>query len=274
MTLNQELNVMKIVLPLLFAGLLQGCQPDAGGNLRKSISQIVGKTWSDRLLGEEEAVMPEVELPEIPQVTRNSTDVGVYNKPDKRPVEYDHLPPARKRDFDFAFLQELFLVTRKTEAHDEDLSNWLNTLDQGGSREGVYQALVLDEVYAALENMSEPPSPALLKFVQENSRRFLNQSYKEEALQKLNLYSLKRIMTEKVLDLMEHFETRNLEDLYRWYAVFSAELGANHERVLRNPVRVNSSPAFHLAWAQEMPIQHIKSEMIIKLHTVMNGLQN
>jgi hypothetical protein len=262
-------NRLIVLLGLL---VLAACQPQAGGNLRHSITQLMGKTWSDRLLGEQAPLLPEVALPEIPGLTRNSTDVGIYNKPEKRSTEYDRLPAVKKREFDYKFLQELFLVTRKTEAHDEDLSNWLNTLDQGGSREGIYQAVVLDEVYAALENVSEEPSARLLQFVQQTSQKYFNQNYNIEALRKLNLYSLKRIVTEKALDLMEYYETRNLEDLYRWYAVLSSELGEQHEELLSNQVRTNSSALYHLSWAREMPIQHIKSEVIVKLHAVMNGL--
>jgi hypothetical protein len=170
-------------------------------------------------------------------------------------------------------LQELFQVTRKTEASDEDLASWLNTLDQGGSREGVYQALVLDEVYAGLENEATPSSNKLLDFGLKFSQRYLNQTFNKESLAQLNLYSIKRILTEKSLDLMEYYEVHNLENLYQWYAVFSFELAKEYSPLLKTPLRQDQRFEYHYQWAKNMPIQHIKSEFIIKLHAVMNGLQ-
>ena len=241
---------------------------------RELVSSIVGGSWGDKIFGAApKAVEPEAKLPEIPLQIKKSTDVGNYTKLKKDPTEYDRLPNERKRQFDYKFLQELFVVTRKSEARDEDLSIWLNTLDQGGSREGIYQALVLDEVYAGLEEMDEKPTDKLLAFSLKLSQRFFNQTFKKESLSPLNLYSLKRILTEKGLDLMEYYEVHNLDNLYKWYAVFSAELAKDYAPLLKTPIRQDPNVEYHLQWAKSMPIQHIKSEFIIKLHSVMNGLQ-
>ena len=241
---------------------------------RDLVTSIAGATWGEKFFGP--IPVPEIvpaKLPVIPAQAKKGTDVENYTKLKKDPTEYDRLPNERKRQFDYKFLQELFQVTRKTEAKDEDLSNWLNTLDQGGSREGIYQALVLDEVYAALENMEDKPSNRLLDFSLKFSQRFINQTFKKESLNQLNLYSLKRILTEKGLDLMEHYEVHNLNDLYQWYAVFSSELATEYGPLLKTQIRQDPRFEYHLEWAKSMPIQHIKSEFIIKLHSVMNGLQ-
>jgi hypothetical protein len=65
----------------------------------------------------------------------------------------------------------------------------------------------------------------------------------------------------------------NLDDLYKWYAVFSFELAKDYGPILKNQLRQDQRFDYHLIWAKNMPIQHIKSEFIIKLHMVMNGLQ-
>jgi hypothetical protein len=241
---------------------------------REIVSSIAGAEWGAKLFGPiPQAPVIEAKLPVIPKVVKQGSDVTSYTKLKKDPTEYDRLPNERKRQFDYTFLQELFQVTRKSEAKDEDLSTWLNTLDQGGSREGIYQALVLDEVYSALENMEEAPSNRLVDFSLKFSQRFFNQTFKKESLSKLNLYSLKRIFTEKGLDLMEYYEVNNLEDLYQWYAVFSAETAGDYAPFLKTPIRQDLRVEFHLNWAKSMPVQHIKSEFIIKLHSIMNGLQ-
>lgn len=266
--------IVLLSLVISFNVFAQDAEPGWKSKLRGIVTQVAGVEWSNKFFGElvvEEA--PEIEMPAIPQVVKKTTDVESYTKQTKDPTEFDKLPTDRKRQFDYKFLEELFLVTRKTEAKDEDLSNWMNTLDQGGSREGIYQALVLDEIYSGLEGMEDKPSPRLLDYSLNFSQKYLNQTFKKENLEKLNLYSLKRIFTEKGLDLLEVYETKDLEALYKWYANWSAELAKNYEPLLKSQVRKDTSAKFHYEWAKGMPVQHIKSEFIIKLHTVMNGLQ-
>lgn len=249
-------------------------EPAWKAKLRTYITQVAGAEWSNKILGDApKPPAPALVMPEIPQNFKKSTDVGSYTKKTKDPTEFDKLPAERKRQFDYMFLEELFKVTRKTEAKDEDLVNWLNTLEQGGSREGIYQALVLDEVYNGLESMEEKPTKRLVDFSLNFSQKFLGQTFNPESITQLNLYSLKRIFTEKGLDLLEYYEIKDLDALYRWYALVSADLAKNYEPLLKSDIRSNPSEIFHYEWAKDMPIQHIKSEFIIKLHTVMNGLQ-
>jgi hypothetical protein len=261
-------------LVMAFNAFAQVSEPTWKAKLRGVITSIAGTEWSNKLLGEMPvASTPEVELPVIPQTVKKSTDIGSYTKQQKGPTEYDELPAERKRQFDYKFLEELFQVTRKTEAKDEDLVNWLNNLEQGGSREGIYQALVLDEVYNDLESIDEAPTEKLTEFALKFSQKYLNQTFNPESISRLNLYSLKRIFTEKGLDLMEHFEMHDLDALYRWYANLSADLATDYKPLLRSNVRAETSAKYHYEWAKGMPLQHIKSEFIIKLHLVMNGLQ-
>lgn len=269
---------LTIVLGLLLAFnvLAQEVVTEPGwkSSLRSFVTRVAGAEWGNKLLGAAPvAEAPEVVMPAIPQQVKKATDVESYSKKVKEPTEYDRLPIERQKQFDYKFVEELFQVTRKTQAKDEDLSSWLNTLDQGGSREGIYQGLVLDEVYNGLESIEEKPSTRLLNFCLMFSQKFLNQTFKTESLNQLNLYSLKRIFTEKGLDLMEYYESRDLDALYRWYALFSAEVAKDYEPLLKSEIRKEPSAKFHYEWAKSMPIQHIKSEFIIKLHTVMNGLQ-
>ena len=123
---------------------------------RDLISSLIGEKWGVQFFGPI-PVPPEKELklPAIPKELKKATDVESYTKLQKDPTEYDRLPDERKRQYNLKFLQEIIFVTRKMDASEDDLASWLNTLDQGGSREGVYQALVLDEVYASLENKEE-----------------------------------------------------------------------------------------------------------------------
>lgn len=243
--------------------------------VRNVIVSILGESWGDKILGQkpkDESVV-EVVMPEIPMNLKKTTNLESYSKKVKNPTEFDRLPTDTKRQFDYKFIEELFWVTRKAQAKDEDMANWLNTLDQGGSREGLYQALVLDEVYSSLEAMDEKPSEKLKEFTLTFSQKFLNQTFKAESLVDLNLYSLKRIMVEKGLDILDFYETKDLDDLYRWYAVLSSDLARDYGNYMKSTSRKDVSAQYYYTWAKDMPIQHIKSEFIIKLHEIMNGLQ-
>lgn len=267
-----------IVLSLLvcFNALAQevAIEPSWKAKLRGIITQVAGEEWSAKLLGAApETSESAITLPEIPKEVKKSTDITSYTKMKKDPTEFDKLPAERKRQFNYKFLEELFQVTRKTEPKDEDLATWLNALEQGGSREGIYQGLVLDEVYNNLESISDKPTKKLLDFLLKYSQTFHKQTFKPESLTQLNLYSLKRIFTEKGIDLMAYYESRDLDALYRWYALFSAFLAKEYEPMLKTDMRKNPSAEFHYAWAKSMPLEHIKSEYIIKMHSVMNQLQ-
>ncbi|HXH75560.1 MAG TPA: hypothetical protein VNJ08_11375 [Bacteriovoracaceae bacterium] len=271
--------IIVISLVLSFEVFAQDAPTEASWktSLRSLITSIAGAEWGDKIVGPAPiAPVPvaEVPMPEIPKIMKSSTNVESYTKKAKDPTEYDRLPAERRRQFDYKFIEELYQVTRRTEVKDEDLANWLNNLDQGGSREGIYQGLVLDEVYSAMEAMEERPSKKLVDFYIGVSQKYLNQALKPESLQQLNLYSLKRILTEKSLDLIEHFETKELDLLYRWYANFSADQVKDQGTYMKSEVRQNPSAKYHYEWAKNMPVQHLKSEFIIKLHTVMNGLQS
>jgi hypothetical protein len=277
----QGVPVKKLIvivgLVLSFNSLAQSSEawPSWKIKLGDFISKIFGEEWTTKILGAklESEFAQELAMPAIPKVLKKSTDVNAYSKKTKPPTEFDKLNAQKRSQFDYKFIEELFQVTRKTEAKDEDLSNWLNTLSQGGSREGIYQALVLDEVYNGLESIPEQPSKKLLDYSLKFSQSFLNQTFKPESLSKLNLYSIKRIMTEKGLDVLEYFEMNDLDSLYRWYALWSADLAKNHNGLLDSPIRKEKSAVYHYEWAKNMPIQHIKSEYIVKMHFVMNKLQ-
>ena len=266
-----------VFIGLIFA--LSVCAQDNQGRGLKSkvrdlIERYLGSEWSDKLFGKiENNAVEEITLPAIPPSVKKSTDIATYTKKTKGPTEFDKLSQERKRLFNYKFIKELFFVTRIAQAKDEDLSNWLNALDQGGSREGIYQSLVLDEVYSGLESIEERPSKKLIQFCLNFSQKFLKQTFREESLEKLNLYSLKRIFTEKGLDILDYFESRDLDSLYRWYALFSADIAKEDSEGLNSEIRKILSAKYHYEWAKGVPIQHIKSEFIIKIHAVMNKLK-
>ncbi|MFA5584260.1 MAG: hypothetical protein WDA09_08590, partial [Bacteriovoracaceae bacterium] len=141
----------KLITAICLFSLSVGAEASVMDSLRGVLTNIIGTKWTETILGKEEVIEESsIKMPVIPTSDQLKLTTSTEAQLAKGETEFDRLPNERIRQYNFNFLQELFEVTRRTEARDEDLSTWMNTLDQGGSREGIYQALVLDGVYNTL----------------------------------------------------------------------------------------------------------------------------
>lgn len=213
-------------------------------------------------------------LPPIPEVTQNATSVEVYNKKGvvfSQGESFNKLSLEEKRKYRIAFIRELYFVVRDSEPKKEEILQSLNALEQEGSREGIYRSLVLDRVYASLEGYEEAPSGKLVDFSVNYGQKYLAREFSKELIQKINLWGIKRVIVEKTLEVMDAFKTDG-EDLYVWYAILSAELANKYPPAWTSKTRKREDQKFHYSWAKSVPFQQIKSEVIIKLHKLMNYL--
>jgi len=243
--------------------------------LRSHMQNMLGTDTTNKLLGKKEAA-PEysLKMPKIPEFEKSATDMESLNK--NLPIyfqgsKFNDLSTAEKRPYRLSFIKELYSVTTQAQAKEEDIINSLNALEQGGDREGVYRGIVLGRVYGSMESFVQAPSDKLIGFVNEYAAMFLNKGYNNDSMKKLSLYSLKRIVTEQTLELLDVLAPEK-EDIYNWYGIFSAFMARKHPNVLTNNVRSKTNDLWHYEWAKNVPFQQIKSEVIIKIHKVMNSL--
>jgi|GEM_PF-450743 len=234
---------------------------------RAKIQNILGEEWTVKLLGD--APKPKIELPAIPKISEDAKSTAVYDR--KEDTSKFNITPDQYQKYNLAFIEEVILETRLNKANDNDLAKWMNTMEQGASREGIYRALVLDSVYAGLENYEAPVSPGAVDFSVKFLEKFINQGVKKEAVDKFNFYTLKRIVTEKALEIVDEYYSKP-EDLFKWYAVLSSDLAEQHPTIWNNELRRDPDGERHLKWAASVPNQFIKSEVIIKLHKALNHL--
>ncbi len=254
--------------------------PETGWKAKASplLERFLGEASTANLIGPAPLPPepPQMELPKLPTLEKKNTDASVYKMDSelrKQGKEFEALPADKRRSYEIAFLKEIFQATRRAPARQEDLAKWLNVLEGGGSREGVYRGLVLDEVYAMMEGYEEAPNPKLVKWTQEFAKKYLALAFKEEVLKQGNLFFIKRVMSEKVLEMLDTLES-NPEDFRKWYAVFSSQLAKEFGNLWAGSFRANQQAEAHLNWAKKAHIQHIKSEVLIKLHMAMNSLQD
>lgn len=276
--ITKELCVKKLIV-LVFFSLSFGATAEDGlkAKLRPHMDKFLGVELTEKILGAKPVEEPisTVKMPSIPKLERKNTDASVYGMDSelrKQGKDFDALPADKKRAYEIAFIKELFQATRRAPAKEEDLARWINVLEGGGSREGVYRGLVLDEVYASLESYDEQLSSKIVPWTIEFAKKYFALLYKEDVLRRANLFFLKRTMSEKMLEIMDALES-NPADFRSWYALMSADMARDFGPIFKEGIRSNPTPEVHVKWAEKAHLQHIKSEAIIKLHLVMNSLQ-
>lgn len=237
-------------------------------SMRPTLMKIVGEKWTVKLIGEEKtAPKEEVPMPAIPTITVDAKSTAVYNKkPDKI-----SLKPEVEQKFNYVYIKELYDVTRQEKPNEDDIAKNMNVLSQGGSREGVYRALVLDSVYGGMENWDKPVKSVTADFAVYFYGKYFGKKVAKKSFEGMSIYTLKRLLTEKALEVADAFG-EDRDGLERWYAVMSADFATRFPQIWSNQMRKKASALEHKAWASHVPLQHIKSEIIIKMHSALNSM--
>lgn len=208
-------------------------------------------------------------VPTIPTVGQDQKSATV-----QRTKSQGTLSETQVKQYNQLYVEEVFKETRNSAPTVNDVSKWYSVLSQGGSNEGVYRALVLDQVYRGLENLNYPPTDEVKKFASQYFYKFLDKSLNQDNLDQLNFYYLKKTTVEKSLEVVDAFLNQDGEDIYQWYGALGAFLAKNFPNAFKSDVRGNPDPEYHRSWAMNVSDQILKSEVIIKLHKVYNSLQS
>tara|TARA_R110000868_G_scaffold287003_2_gene547446 strand:- start:2132 stop:2929 length:798 start_codon:yes stop_codon:yes gene_type:complete len=232
---------------------------------RPHLVKVLGEEKVNELLGQE---IGKVALPAIPTLTKDSRSTDVYAV--KEYVGSVNIAKEDLEKYNYFFVKELFEAVRRREANANEIAQWMNVLQQGGTREGVYRGLVLDQTYAGLENYPMPVNDTLVKFTSNFLEVYTGKKYELEKLMSFNFFALKRNVTERALEVLDAMPSQ--ADRAAWYAVLSAQLASEHPQVFDNKTRTNIDPLVHQNWAMSYSTQYLKSEIVIKLHKVFNAL--
>jgi hypothetical protein len=240
-------------------------------DVRPFFLSAIGEKWTNRFLGL--PPRPAIVLPKIPQVKKDAKSIQVFSEPIRESHlsdKYDDKNPQWEK-LRYHYLTELFQAMLKRQGSDEELSKWMNTLQQEASLEGIFRALVLNHEYEAFEKDEQTTSPRLIEFVKKMLLVYTNHSFSEEALRGMNVFSLKRIAIEKYFDVMDELK-KNPEDLLNWYAVFSQDLATHYQDLFKEKIRKTTDPYVHKKWAKQMPLDFLKMEVAIKFSLVAHQL--
>ncbi len=228
--------------------------------------KVIGESLANKVFDRKSA--KKYELPTLPKISKDKTSTSSYNKRATKPYSYNKLTLEKRRPYELGFLKELNLVVRDKTITAHDAAKWLNVIEQGGSREGVYRALVLDRYYSDLEGMDIRLKNKAIVWLQHFCQTYLDLHFSEKKLSEFSLHLVKRLVTEKSLELSDAFENEN--DLHMWFSILSSDLA--HQGLFESRARSNQSVEFYLAWSKGVPPQHLKSELIIKIHKLVNSL--
>ncbi len=235
--------------------------------MRPKLMQILGEEWTVKLIGAEKVIaVDEVIMPTLPMIDDNAKSTAVYEKKQDTVT----IKPEIEQKYNYAFIFELFEATRQTKPNEDEVGKIMNVLSQGGTREGVYRSVVLDSVYGGMENWDKPVKKNSAEFAVYFYQKYLGKKIALKSFEGMSVYTLKRLNTEKALDIADSFASR--DDMEKWYGIMSADLAVKFPNVWSNSVRKNPSSLFHKKWASKVPVQHIKSELVIKIHSAFNSM--
>ena len=236
--------------------------------IRPQLEKFIGIEWTVKLIGADQSASPEeITLPPIPKIDDNAKSTAVYDKKEETIL----LKPEVAQKFNYAYITEVYEATRQTKPNDDEMTKMMNVLSQGGTREGVYRSLVLDSVYGGMENWDKPVKSAAADFAVYFYGKYFGKKILKKSFEGVSIYTLKRLITEKSLEVADAFGS-DRDGLEKWYAVMSADFSIRFPQIWTNPMRKKSSVLEHKIWASKVPLQHIKSEMIIKVHSAFNSL--
>jgi hypothetical protein len=237
---------------------------------RDLVENYLGEKIATTFFGEKE-VVSEIPMPSIPEIKKNATSQEAFNQKEK--LGNKKFSADEERKFQLNFVKEVVEATLNRLSHNEDYSKWMNVLEQGATREGVYRAMILGTKYRDFEMQEIQMNEKVLNFSREFLQKFCGRQLKDDVLKQYNFYAMKRVVVERALEIIDVFKTTSEEDLNHWYAHFGGDIATNYAVAFGDAVRKNPSKDYHLEWSKMMPEQYIKSEVIIRLHTVMNHLQ-
>jgi hypothetical protein len=209
---------------------------------------------------------------------------------------------AQRAQRNSEMLKEMYLVVLRREPQDKaEFGNWVDSLNQGASIEGVYNGFVHSSVYKNLEAGSGAASAGALKvfgelfsaltqILPEAQRGDLADEHEspagvdvvefkgkkspapESASKKLigtSLYALKRILGDEALKVVAHQSRNYRGELAQWYSKWAVSMNA-YQVDFGLALRHKPEEKFHYDWALAADDDQIRWEVLNRIHRVMN----
>ena len=214
---------------------------------------------------------PMISLPKIPTIDRNPKDFTQIGKKNDRLDNpfYQQLTGKQRIELAIGLVHEVYLAVLERNPKIEEKENKVNILLQEGSREGIYHSLVLGREYRHHESVQNLLSDRNKKFVSHHFEIYLGIKINRQQLEKMDFHTVKRLTVARSLEVIDALQKKT--DVHSWFAVFSEMMANTIEWKQKHRKLVTRKHYFH--WAKKIPLDILKSEVIIKIHLLMNSLQ-
>ncbi len=169
------------------------------------------------------------------------------------------------------FREMIFVVLRQEPKDRAEFGNWVDTLNQGASLEGVYHGLIHGKVYQKLEETSSPASASAVAAFRDEWSALSLEGLSPEVSQRTSIYTLKRLLGERALQLI-NAQASHREGLAQWYGKWVAKI-CQRSIDFGVPLRNRSDEAFHAQWAMNNSEDRLKWEVLNRLHRVLNEME-
>ena len=263
---------MRILTIFFLALTIHLYAQDARSQTLKKEKSLVEKLriQFEKMIGAESSVpSDEVVMPTIPKIDVDAKSLTVYEK--KADTIILKLKPEDEKKYNYAYIKEAYEATRLLKPNADEIGKMMNVLAQGGTREGVYRSMVLDSVYGGMENWDKAVKSVTADYAVYFYGKYFAKKILKKSFEGMSVYTLKRLMAEKALEVADAFGD-DRDGLERWYALMSADLASRFPQIWTNTIRREKSALVHKSWASKVPVQHIKSELIIKIHASLNSM--
>lgn len=205
----------------------------------------------------------------LPNIKKNAKSTDIYiQQTDENAKKFYSLTEEEQIRYQSSFLNEIYSCFFNAPPSEEDQQKWLNTLLQGGTREGIIRNLFSSAQFLRQSN----DQPSYYNFTKKDESLFL----KYVGIKNLNEVAssqtkemFKKLLFNQVLDLIDAFEGQKKFSL--WYANFSVDI-ANRlvkDKVTTSTLRLQNSLEYHLKWADSVHKDFVKAETVLKLCLIL-----
>lgn len=220
-------------------------------------------------------------MPPIPKVSdQDSSSLDVYRLKNsliyRQGMSYFEQDPEKLKSLRLLFIKELYEAVLQRLPSQEELEGAYNQLIQGGSYTGLYRSLVLSGEYREMEASSNNNASSVTEFVHVFGRDYLETPFKKQAVASFSFQSVKRMLVEKTLDILNIMGPQNPEHIHNWYALASVSIAKEYQALkleLERKDRTSLNPKAYHKWAKKVPFEVMKGELVIKLHKLINKKQ-
>jgi len=202
------------------------------------------------------------------------TQSGVENAPS--PGSDLQSETAKNAAANAELFKEMYSIVLRQDPKDRaEFGNWVDTLNQGASLEGVYHGLVHSKNFQKLEETSRPASARAMTAFREEWSRLSAEGGSVNSTPPISarasIYTLKKELGERALQRVNALSPQQNE-LAQWYGKWAVQM-CQRSIDFGVSLRNRADAGFHTQWAKTSSEDRLKWEVLNRLHRVLNEME-